>query len=256
MPRSKLGPEKKGIRQTWQPESTLNAIKAVREKTKTLNEAARCFNVPKATLFKRDVDPNILVKEKLGRKPILPEKIEEELVEYCLLMESKFYGLARNDIRRIAYQLAVRNGIRNNFNDDMAGRAWFDHFMNRHKHQLSIRKPEGTSLARAIGFNKESVAEYVKHCYLPDRIFNVDETGLKIVQSKLPHVIGLKGKKKQIGALTAAERGSLVTIIACMSAGGNFVPPMMIFPRTNWIDRLMKGAPPGAIGRCHPSGWV
>ncbi|KAJ4425867.1 hypothetical protein ANN_27493 [Periplaneta americana] len=187
---------------------------------------------------KRDVDPNILVKERLGRKPILPEKIEKELVEYCLLMESKFYGLTRNDIRRIAYQLAVRNGIRNNFIDDMAGRVWFDHFMNRHKHQLSIRKPEGTSLARAIGFNKESVmnffdllkAEYVKHCYLPDRIFNVDETGLKIVQSKLPHVIGLKGKK-QIGALTAAERGSLVTIIACMK-------------------------PPGAIGRCHPSGRV
>lgn len=41
-----------------------------------------------------------------------------------------------------------------------------------------------------------------------------------------------------------------------MSAAGNFVPPMMIFPRTNWSERLMKGAPPGAIGRCHPSGWV
>lgn len=43
-----------------------------------------------------------------------------------------------------------------------------------------------------------------------------------------------------------------------MSAGGNFVPPMMIFPRMNWTDRSMNGAPPppGAIGKCHPSGWV
>lgn len=267
MPRSKLGPEKNGLRQKWRPADMLNAISAVREKTKTLNEAARCFNVPKATLSrkvaKRDVDPQILVNEKLGRKPILPLQIEKELVEYCLLMERKFYGLTRNDIRRMAYQLAARNGISNNFNDDMAGRAWFDHFMNRHKHLLSIRKPEGTSLARAIGFNKESVmtffdlleTEYAKHRYPPDRIFNVDESGLSVVQTKLPHVIGMKGKK-QIGSLTAAERGSLVTIIVCMSAGGNFVPPMMIFPRTNWTDRLMKGAPPGAIGKCHPSGWV
>ena len=267
MPRSKLGPEKKGLRQKWRAEDMLNAINAVRARTKTLNEAARCFNVPKATLSrkvaKRDVDPNVLANEKLGRKPTLPCKIEKELVEYCLLMERKFYGLTRNDIRRMAYQLALRNGISNQFNDEIAGRAWFDHFMNRHKNQLSIRKPEGTSLARAIGFNRESVMnffdllemEYAKHSFPPNRIYNVDESGLSVVQSKLPHVIGRKGKK-QIGALTAAERGSLVTIIACMSAGGNFVPPMMIFPRTNWTDRLMKGAPPGAIGRCHPSGWV
>lgn len=65
----------------------------------------------------------------------------------------------------------------------------------------------------------------------------------------------MKGKK-QISALTAAERGKLVTIIACMSAGGDFVPPMMIFPRKNWTNLLMKGGPPGALGRCHISGWV
>lgn len=89
----------------------------------------------------------------------------------------------------------------------MAGRAWFDHFMRRHKDRLAIRKPEGTSLARALGFNRESVtnffnlleAEFEKHSYLPDRIFNVDETGLSVVQTKFPHVIGMKGKKTNRG---------------------------------------------------------
>lgn len=41
-----------------------------------------------------------------------------------------------------------------------------------------------------------------------------------------------------------------------MSAGGTFVPPMIIFPRKNMMDALMKEAPPGALGRCHPSGWI
>lgn len=56
-----------------------------------------------------------------------------------------------------------------------------------------------------------------------------------------------------MGALSSAERGSLVTV---MSAGGTFIPPMLIFPRKNMTHLLMKGAPPGAIGRCHPSGWI
>ncbi|CAM1314543.1 Uncharacterised protein r2_g2517 [Pycnogonum litorale] len=131
-------------------------------------------------------------------------------------MEIMFYGLCRNDIRKMAYQLAERNGISNPFSEDMADRAWFDHFMHRHKNRLSLRKPEGTSLARAVGFNKESVmnffdlleTEYSKHNYPPNRIYNVDDTGLSIVQSKLPYVVGMKGKK-QIGAITAAERGAL-----------------------------------------------
>lgn len=78
---------------------------------------------------------------------------------------------------------------------------------------------------------------------------------LTIVQSKIPYAVDLKGKR-QIASLRAAERGSFVTVIACMSAGGTFVPLLMIFPRKNSSDRLMKRAPQCAIGVCHPSGWV
>ena len=59
-----------------------------------------------------------------------------------------------------------------------------------------------------------------------------------------------------MGAITSAEQGSLVTIICCMSAGGTFIPPMMIFPRKNMTNILIKGALSGAIGRCHFSGWI
>ena len=43
-------------------------------------------------------------------------------------------------------------------------------------------------------------------------------------------MIGLKGKK-QIGALSAAERGCLITVVTCFNANGDYVPPMLIFPR-------------------------
>ncbi|GBP36153.1 Tigger transposable element-derived protein 1 [Eumeta japonica] len=147
--------------------------------------------------------------------------------------------------------------------NNIAGRAWLDYFLRRHKDKLSLRKPLGTSQTRVQGFNRSAVneffdileIEYAKTQFPPDRIYNVDETGLTVVQSKIPYVIGRKGKR-QIGALTAAERGSLMTIVCAMSAGGTLIPPMMIFPRKFFSDVLMKGAPPGAIGKVHPSEWI
>ena len=58
-------------------------------------------------------------------------------------------------------------------------------------------------------------AEFGKHNYYPNRIFNVDESGMSFVYSKIPKVVALKGKR-QVGI--TAERGFLVTDIACMTA--------------------------------------
>lgn len=163
----------------------------------------------------------------------------------------------------MAYKLVVQNVKDNPFSKEIAGRSWLDGFLRPHKEILSLRKPTGTSFARALGFNAENASrffdnlkqEYNKYNFPPHRIFNVDETGLSIVQSKVPTVIGQKGKR-QVAAITSAERESLVTFIACMSAGGQFLPPMLIYPRKNRNDQLIRGAPPGTIYDVHPSGWI
>jgi len=56
---------------------------------------------------------------------------------------------------------------------------------------LFIRSPEATSIGRVTTFNKDTVKEYFenlanvldKHQFTPDRIYNVDETGVTTVQS-------------------------------------------------------------------------
>ena len=47
-----------------------------------------------------------------------------------------------------------------------------------------------------------------------------------------------------------------MTSVICMNAAGNYVPPMLIFPRVRWKEELLDGAPPGSIHACHPSGWM
>ena len=41
----------------------------------------------------------------------------------------------------------------------MAGPDWLQGFLSRHP-QLSIRKPQPTNIARAVGFNKEQVEHF------------------------------------------------------------------------------------------------
>lgn len=269
-----MGQERKSkkisSRKNWCKGDMEVAVRSVLEKKMGLKKAVKQFNVPRSTLQRmvrkcqnNNVDPSEAVKSKLGRSSVLGEKIEAELVEYILKMEGVYYGLTNRDLCKMAYALVVRNGIDHPFQNETAGRSWLDAFLKRHKALLSVRRPTGTSFSRALGFNKENVqeffdmleAQYEAKKFDPHRIYNVDETGLSVVQSKIPRIIGRKGKR-QIAALTSAERGSTVTVIFSMSAGGQHVPPFLIFPRKNRNDQLMRGAPHGSAYAVHPSGWV
>ena len=55
--------------------------------------------------------------------------------------------------------------------------------------------------------------------------------------------------------MTSGERGQNVTLIAAISATGNHIPPMIIYPRVNFKAHMIKGAPVGTVGGANPSGW-
>jgi len=76
----------------------------------------------------------------------------------------------------------------------------------------------------------------------PARLYNCDETGITIVQHKRTKILVLKGKR-QITSLQSAERGSLVTVVTCMSPIGPFIPPLLVFPRNNMKEELMSDSP-------------
>ena len=66
---------------------------------------------------------------------------------------------------------------------------------------------------------------------------------------KVSKILAKKGKR-QVSLITGQERGHIVTIICCMSASGNFVPPAMIFPCVRMKPKLEDGAPPQTIFSC------
>lgn len=251
----------------WNPNDMIGAINAVRSKQMGYLKASKTFGVPKGTVeryAKSNKTPEELVGLSIGRKPVLSPELENELVQYALSMEERFFGLRARDVKRLAFQLAIRNNLAHPFNGEnkSAGKKWLRLFFKRHP-QLSMRTPQGMSAARIKGFTAENVSTFFD-LYEPEynklqdpfqRIFNVDETGITVVQHKHSKVISLRGKK-QVSSLTSAERGKLITVVTCMNASGVYVPPLFIFPRKNMKAELMIGAPSGAVAECHISGWV
>lgn len=59
-----------------------------------------------------------------------------------------------------------------------------------------------------------------------------------------------------MGSVTSRERGELVTVVYTVSASGVVIPPMFIYPRVNYRDCFIKGAPVGSIGIASKSGWM
>ena len=82
----------------------------------------------------------------------------------------------------------------------------------------------------------------------------MDETGVTTVLK--PDRIIVRRGKKQIGAITSVERGTLFTVVGTISASGSSIPPYFIFPRVKFQRHFLNGAPPGSKGDANPSGWM
>lgn len=95
----------------------------------------------------------------------------------------------------------------------MAGRVWFEGFTRRN--DISVRKPEATSIHRITAFNKTEVHRFyqlleemmAKSKFQPKNIYNCDETGISTVQEP-GKVLAAKGQKR-VGSITSWERGKI-----------------------------------------------
>lgn len=263
MPRSKCGKKRPPVDII----SLKEAVEDVKKNGSKISAAARNHNISKSTLLRHlktyeSTSGEFKYISNIAVKRIFDDT-EESLLEGYLKKAAKLhYGLSRNELRALAFQFAATNKkeVPENWSEKKAGKEWFRGFLQRHK-DLSLRKPEATSLSRATSFNKTNVSAFftnLKDCLMrfkitPERIFNLDETGNSTVHVP-PKIIAEKGEK-QVGSMTSGERGINVTMISAINAIGNHVPPMLIFPRVHFRDFMIKGAPVGTIGGANPSGW-
>ena len=180
--------------------------------------ASKYFYVPRGTLerYVKDTSrsPEEVAYVHLGRKTVLPSELENKLLEYCVIMDQRYeyYGLRRQDIKRMSLQLAIRNGLKHSFNQEKseAGKKRLRSILKRHP-VISMRIPEGIYASRVKGFTSENAARFFdiyeselrKVNHPVHRIFSADATGITAVQHRHSKVVSMRGKK-ELASLTSA----------------------------------------------------
>lgn len=257
---------KRGTYGKWNEADLQLAVAAYKNGDVGLNECSRVYGVPKATI-KRHADSKNAFSNTVkcfGRQATFSAEMEKVLVDHILLFEERFLGFTIKDVRKLAFDIAEKLGLSHTFNKEkrIAGKKWFYSFMRRNPH-LSLRQPEGTSMARAKGFNRENVNHFFNllektvddYKLTANIIFNVDESGFTTVQKRQQKVIAQKGKH-QVGVLTSGERGVNTTVVCAANAAGFFIPPMIIFKRKRKPQELEIDAPPGSVVVISDTGYI
>ena len=176
-------------------------------------------------------------------------------------MASCGYGYSRSEVVDMASTYAVALGKRDG--DHPFSLMWFHNFMKRWP-DLKVRKPRSLELARAKATSEEAVSSYFKELdniltkydlkKAPERIYNIDEKGLKLNYTPPKIVAGTDSGDAPPPAVTPGK-GETVTVIGCGNALGQQIPPFFIFPGQRMRQELLAGSTPGTDGTMSPTGW-
>lgn len=244
---------RKTTRASFSKAALAEAMEKVKSKEMGVNEASRAYAIPSRTLRRHLLSGSSVIQ--LGRCPELGLEHERRLAKHIKALEKVGFAPDSSSVKKMAFSFAEKLGLNHRFSRDAksAGDEWFHGFLRRNK-DLSIRKSEGLSLARAKGMNREDVNNFftllleilTKNELLdkPGQIFNVDETGVQI-NNKPGKVVATKGAK-DVYSLTTSEKGENVSLISCCSAEGYFMPPVLIFKGKNKKNEFLDGLPPGS----------
>ena len=232
------------------------AYEAVTAGKMSVQKAAEEYGIPKSTLHDR-VSGKVALKARSGRKKLLNDAEEASLIEFLVGCASIGYAKSRCDVLAIAQQIA-----RTRDPHVEVSKGWWDSFRKRHP-EILLRHAEPLSYARAIANNPEVIGKYFDLLedtmkvngltQRPGQVFNCDEIGMALVH-KPPKVITHKGQKHPY-AVTSGDK-SQITILACASASGYTIPPMVIFDRKHLQPEMTTGEVPGTFYGLLESGWM
>ena len=168
------------------------------------------------------------------------------------------YAKSRKEVLSLVQSQVLRHqGV-----DRPVSHGWWDSFCKRHPN-LTFRTPTPLSLARASAADHDVIMRYFDLLERtledndlhdkPCQLFNMDKTGMPLDPRPLKCVYS-RGEKNP-SCLSSGDK-SQITVVACVSAGGFCIPPMVIFDRKQLSTELTVGEVPGTFYGLSNKGWM
>ncbi|CAI7996987.1 Tigger transposable element-derived protein 6 [Geodia barretti] len=244
-------------RKLWTEEAMDHALRATSEGM-SVREAASQYGVPKSTLHDR-VSGRVQPGAVPGAHRYLDVEEEEEVVRWLEGCASIGYAKSVREVRSIVGAIVA---AKNNLENFVVSHGWWDRFRARHPH-LTLRTGESLAYHRAVSTNRFVIDKYFdlleevlvsnNLCFAPHLIFNADETGLPL-QHRPGKRVAVRGQK-HVHVVNSGNKAH-ISVLACVSASGYAIPPMVIFPRKTLTPHLTTQEVPGTIYGLSASGWM
>ena len=245
----------RGKYRNWDEARLMNAMTAV-EQGVSLRRAAEMYRVPKSTLYDH-VSGKVAFGARSGPDPYLSIEEEEELFSFLIQVAKIGYPHTKKQVLALVQRMLASKGIASTVSN-----GWWERFCARHP-GITLRSAVPLSLARAAATDPEMLTRYydtLEECLRdngifddPNAIYNCDETGLPLNPAALRVVQEVGAKNPSF--VTGGDK-SQVTVLACTSAAGQFIPPYIIFDRVTWNTKLADGEIPGSLYGLSKRGWM
>lgn len=249
---------------TAKEEDMISAISLIKSVPSTsVCKVSVMFSVPRSTLRDR-LSGRVAIGAKPGRKPLLDAALEEKLIDYASNRARMGIGFGKAQFLKYAGSLAKKH--KTSFKKRMPSNRWWRLIKRRHAGKVTLRQPEGTASVRhqcmdavKVGKYFAALKEVLSSSELldkPERLWNMDETGLQL-DVKPTKVVAKKGSK-HLHSRTSGNRET-ITVIACVSAAGKTLPPHIIV-KGKTAKSLMgfntEASPPGTHWSWSETGWT
>lgn len=141
------------------------------------------------------------------------------------------------------------------------GKHWLSGWRHRYP-ELVLRTAESVERARGLGMTREAVAHFYENLsaayaslpgLTPDRVYNMDETGLDTFNARGPKTFARRGARSP-KHVTPGTR-SHITAVVCGDAAGHLLPTLLLLPKSIEGSADLTGAH-GALIRFEKSTYM
>lgn len=258
-----------GTRRMYPPELLKQAVASVNE-GKSIRATAEEFKIEKMFLCRHITklreelnEAECITKKKVGGQLALSEENEVMIAHHLKTMAKWGFALGKSEVLDVIEEYVQQNELITRFKNNRPGNDWFVGFCKRQK--LSLKKLEALEKTRRIATSDPFIIYHFYNllekevCKLellgrPENIFNLDETSFSADPSRVKRLSGIGQKAHRIAEASSREN---TTVMACVSASGRVLPPMIVFKSSKlWSTWRGEEDLPGTMYACSENGWM